>query len=323
MKGRTFCLVFVVGLVMIGSGPLGYAQEKYPDKQIQVIVPYGPGGSTDLCVRSFLGEVAKVLGQPINIMNRPGAGGLTGVDAVSNAKPDGYTLMATSAGILTWAVALDPKSFRELDPIALMTVQPVNLSTRTESEYKTLEDVINAAKKKPGSVSCGSVGIQSETYLDVALLESATGIHLKHVPIANSSEGMTNLLGGHIDLWAGSIAITQNLMKAGRVRGLAVSTAKRMADVPDQPTFAERGFPQINVNLVIVMSGPKGLPPIVIKTWEDALKGVLARPDIVAALNKLNYEVDFQIGTEKLRKYYSDEINRFSVIAKERGLETK
>jgi len=134
---------------------------------------------------------------------------------------------------------------------------------------------------------------------------------------------VTNLLGGHIDLWAGSIAITQNLMKAGRVRGLVVTTKKRMNDFPDMPTFAEKGFPQIDVNLVISMNGPKGLPPVVIKTWEDALRGVLARPEIVTALNKVNYDVDFQTDTEKLRNYYSDEIKRFSGIAKERGLMTK
>jgi tripartite-type tricarboxylate transporter receptor subunit TctC len=314
---------FVVVLIVLGLGSFGFSQEKYPERQIQMIVPYGPGGSTDLCVRSFMGEVAKVLKQPVSIVNRPGAGGLTGTDAVANSKPDGYTLLATSAGVLTWGVALDPKSARELDPIAIMAVQPCMITTWTESEFKTLEDVITAARKKPGSVTCGSSGIQAETYLDLALLEAATGIHIKHVPISNSSEGAANLLGGHIDLWVGSVATTQNLVKAGRLRGLAVSTEKRMRDFPDVPTFAEKGFPQINVNLVIVMMGPKGLSQPVTKAWEDALGAVLARPDIVAGLNKVNYDVDFQAGPEKLRKYFSDEIKRFSTLAKERGLVTK
>ena len=322
MKERV-CVLSVLLVIVVGMGSLSYSQEKYPERQVQLIVPYGPGGSTDLCVRSFMGEVAKVLKQPVSIVNRPGAGGLTGTDAVANSKPDGYTLLATSAGVLTWGVALDPKSARELDPIAIMAVQPCMITTRTESEFKTLEDVINAAKKKPGSVTCGSSGIQAETYLDLALLEAATGIHIKHVPISNSSEGATNLLGGHIDLWVGSVATTQNLVKAGRLRGLAVSSQKRMRDFPDVPTFAEKGFPQIDVNLVIVMMGPKGLPQAVTKAWEDALGAVLVRPEMVAALNKVNYEVDFQTGPEKLRKYFSDEIKRFSTLAKERGLVTK
>jgi len=187
---RRGCRVFLLVLLMVVvSGPLAYTQENYPSRQIQIIVPYGPGGSTDLCVRSFMGEVAKTLGQPVNILNRPGAGALTGTDAVANAKPDGYTLLATSIGVLTWGVALDPRNARELDPIALIASQPILFATRTESEYKTIEDVINASKKKPNSVSCGSTGISSETYLDLALLEAATGIHIKHVPIANSSEG--------------------------------------------------------------------------------------------------------------------------------------
>jgi tripartite-type tricarboxylate transporter receptor subunit TctC len=320
---KTFWVLWVILLMVFGLGSLGDSQEKYPDRQIQLIVPYGPGGSTDLCVRSFMGEIAKVLKQPVSIVNRPGAGGLTGADAVANSKPDGYNLLATSAGVLTWGVALDPRSARELDPIAIIALQPVMITTRTESEYKTLEDVIQAAKKKPGGVSCGSSGIQAETYLDLALLEAATGIRIKHVPISNSSEGATNLLGGHIDLWVGSVATTQNLTRAGRLRGLAVSSQKRMRDFPDVPTFAEKGFPQIDVNLVIVMMGPKGLPPLVIKAWENALQDVLSRPDTVAALDKVNYQVDFQTGPEKLRKYFSDEIKRFSILAKEKGLVTK
>jgi tripartite-type tricarboxylate transporter receptor subunit TctC len=146
---KKFWVSFVIILMVLGLGSLSYSQETYPDRQIQLIVPYGPGGSTDLCVRSFMGEVVKKLKQPVSIINRPGAGGLTGTDAVANSKPDGYTLLATSAGVLTWGVVLDPKSVRELDPIAIMAVQPVTITSRTESEYKTLEDVINAAKKKP------------------------------------------------------------------------------------------------------------------------------------------------------------------------------
>ncbi len=147
--------------------------------------------------------------------------------------------------------------------------------------------------------------------LDLALLEAATGIQIKHIPIASSSEGATQLLGGHIDLWMGSVATTQNLVKAGRLRGLAVSSRERMRDFPDVPTFAEKGFPHINVNLIIVMMGPKGLPPSVTKAWENALGTVLARPEIVSALNKVNYDVDFQTGPDKLRKYFSEEVKRF------------
>jgi len=322
MKEKVWVPIAIV-LIVLGLGSFGFSQERYPERQIQLIVPYGPGGSTDLCVRSFVGEVAKVLKQPVSIVNRPGAGGLTGTDAVANSKPDGYTLLATSAGVLTWGVALDPKAARELDPVAIMAVQPCMITTRTESVFKTLEDVISAAKKKPGGVTCGSSGIQAETYLDLALLEAATGIHIKHVPISNSSEGATNLLGGHIDLWVGSVATTQNLVKAGRLRGLAVSAQKRMRDFPDVPTFSEKGFPHVNVNLVIVMMGPKGLPPAVTKAWEDGLGAVLARQDTVSALNRVNYEVDFQTGPDKLRKYFNDEIKRFSVLAKEKGLVTK
>lgn len=320
MKGKGVWVSLVAISIVFGLGSSAYSEDKYPERQIQLIVPYGPGGSTDLCVRSFMGEVEKVLKQPVSIVNRPGAGGLTGTDAVANAKPDGYTLLATSAGVLTWSVALDPTSARELDPIALMAVQPAMITARTESEYKTLEDVINAAKKKPGSVTCGSSGIQAETYADLALLEAATGIQIKHIPIASSSEGATQLLGGHIDLWMGSVATTQNLVRAGRLRGLAVSSRERMRDFPDVPTFAEKGFPHINVNLIIVMMGPKGLPPFVIKAWESALGTVLAKPEIVSALNRVNYDVDFQTGPDKLRKYFSDEVRRFSALVKEREL---
>jgi tripartite-type tricarboxylate transporter receptor subunit TctC len=320
MKAKILWMFLITTILGIGFHSVGYGQEKYPSKPIQIVVPFGAGGSSDLFFRSLTDELSKVMKVPVTVVNRTGASGLVGADFVANSKNDGYTLLGTSSAPITIAPAIDPKDARELDPLALLAYQANIIATRNESEFKTLDDLVEYAKKKPGALTCGTSGIQSEPYFDLELFKSAARIDLRHVPISSSREGITNTLGGHIDFWFGSLSTSQSLMKAGRIRGLAVCTDRRLDSFPDIPTFAEKKYPQVNVNLIITLLGPKSLPPAVIKTWEDALKVVLGNPEVAASINRLNYDVDLQIGTEKLRAYFKEEVERFSKIAKEKGI---
>jgi tripartite-type tricarboxylate transporter receptor subunit TctC len=320
MKAKGLIIFLLIGLFIVGFDSVVFPQEKYPDRDIQIIVPFGAGGASDLCFRSLTGELAKILKVPVNVINRTGAGGLVGADAVANAKPDGYTLLGTSSAVVTVAPAIDPKALRDLDPVALIAHMPIIIATRSESEFKSLEDVVSYAKKKPGDLTCATSGIQTETYFSFEIFKSTAGIKIKHVPIPNSAEALNNLLGGHINFYCGSYAATYSLMKAGRIRGLAFTRDGRVDEFPDLPTFAERGFPQVNVKLIITLMGPKGLPPIVNKTWQDALKVVLKNTEVITSLNKLHYNIDLQTDTGKISEYLKREFEIFSRIAEETGI---
>lgn len=319
MRGKK--LFLMVGLcALLSLGSVAYAAEQYPSKPVSWIVPFGPGGASDLCFRTILEDVKAILKVPINIVNKPGAGGLTGADAVAFSKPDGYTLLAGTSAHLTVGPAIDPKTMRDLVPIAIVATQATLLANRTEHPAKSLEDFVKLAKQKSGQLTVGTTGVQSIPYFDLELLEQVSGARYSHVPIANSSEGMANMLGGHIDGWFGTVSITQNLMKAGRVRGLATCNPVRLMDFPDIPTFAEKGYPDVNLNLYMIIYGPKGISPEIIKAWEDALGTVMKKPSIISALNKVNFEVNVVFGPEKIAKMLGTERERLTKIAQEKGI---
>jgi len=257
---------------------------------------------------------------PINAANKTGSGGLMGVDFVAHSKPDGYNLLAANNTCMTVAPAIDPKAYRDLMPIAVVAQQACLIVTRANHEIKTLEDMIKRAKAKPNSLTVGSSGVTASTYFDLELFQASSGTSFSHVPVPQSNEGIAMVLGGHIDFWFSTLAAAQNLMKAGRIRGIATCTTARLPAFPDIPTFAEKGYPDVNLNLTMTLYGPKGMPPEVIKAWEDALGAVMKKPKVMADMEKLNFEVDFQLGPEKIRKSYDQMREKLEKIAKAKGL---
>jgi tripartite-type tricarboxylate transporter receptor subunit TctC len=320
MSMRKASIILGALLLSIGLHTSVYSQAQYPKSPVTLVIPFGPGGAADVSFRALIQDLRTLLKVPINVSNRPGAGGIVGTDFVAFAKPDGYNLLGGTSAIFTVAPAIDPKTLRDLDHIATVVSQGVVLVVRTENEIRTLEDLIRRGKEKPGDMTIGTAGVQTPPYFDLAFLELATGAKFSHVPIADSNEGMANMLGGHIDAWFGTVSATQNMIRAGRARALATCTPKRLADFPDVPTFAEKGFPDVSINITMMLSGPKGLPADVIKTWEDALKVVLAKPEIVSALGKLNYEVDFQAGPARINQLLNKERETMKTVVKDKGI---
>jgi tripartite-type tricarboxylate transporter receptor subunit TctC len=208
-------------------------------------------------------------------------------------------------------------------PIAVVARQGLLIATRYDHEIKTLEEMIRAAKAKPESLTVGTVGVTSSTYFDLALLEAATGAKFSHVPVPKSSEGIAMLLGGHIDFWMGTFSITQNLMKAKRVRGIATCLPQRLPAFPDIPTFAEKGYPDVDLNLIMILYAPNGTPPEVFKVWDAALTAVMKKPHINDNLEKVNFSVDFQLGSEKIQKMLTQSRERLIKVVKEKGITPK
>jgi tripartite-type tricarboxylate transporter receptor subunit TctC len=320
MKKRWLLFLAIVLCLGFSLTPLVQSQEKYPNKPITFIIPFGPGGASDLCWRVFLEDLRAELGVPVTGVNKPGAGGLTGADFVANSKPDGYTLLAANNTCMAVSPAIDPKAYRDLVPLGVVANQGILVVTRSDHEVKTLEEMISRAKAKPDSLTVGSTGVTASTYFDLALLEVASGTSFSHVPVPKSSEGIAMLLGGHIDFWFGTFSIAQNLMKAGRLRGIATAMTERLPAFPDIPTFAEKGYPDVNLNLDMILYAPKGTAPEVIKTWENALTVVMKKPHIKAALEKVNFEVDFRLGSEKILKSLNETREKLEKIAKAKGI---
>jgi tripartite-type tricarboxylate transporter receptor subunit TctC len=292
---------FVIAVIVFGVTCVGSAQTKYPDKQIQIVIGFSPGGSHDLFWRVVKDDLEKVLGVPLVFPFKTGAAGLLAADAVVNAKKDGYTLLSGASTIKTIIPAVSPKDVRDVDFLAICFSSPLAMMVRNESSFKSVNDVIAHAKKNPpGTLTYTTVGVQAEDYWDFQMIQKKAGISMTLVPNADMSQRTANLLGGQVDLAFGTVATSMPLAKAGRLRMLAVIAPRRLAELPDVPTFAELGFPEANIVLRVGLMGAKNLPQEVITTWHGALKQVLTKPNIIEALKKQQIDVTLETDMAKI-----------------------
>jgi tripartite-type tricarboxylate transporter receptor subunit TctC len=265
---RLVMRVAVIAVVVFGLTFVGSAEAKYPDKPIQIVIGFSPGGSHDLFWRVVKEDLEKILGVTLVFPFKPGAAGLLAADTVINAKQDGYTLLSGASTIKTIVPAVSPKDVRDLDFLAICFRAPFTMIVRNESKFKSLNDVIDFAKKNPpGTLTFTTVGVQAEDYVDLAF---------------------------------GTTATSMPLVKAGRLRMLAVISPRRLPDFPDIPTFNELGYPGANIELRVGLMGGKNLPQEVISTWHDALKQVLGKPNIQEALRKIQINADLETDMAKI-----------------------
>ena len=194
---------------------------------------------------------------------------------------------------------------------------------RSESNLKSLKDVINAAKERPGDLTCATQGIQVEAYFDYQMICSTFGVKITHVPNPNASDAVANVMGGHVDFWLGSLPGLLPLAKGGRLRILAFTGDRRLPDYPDMPTFAEQGVPRANMDLHAGIWGPKDMPQEVFSVWQNALRASLANPEIQAACKKNNMYVDLETDRDKINKHIKDQFEEALQIAKKEGIQVK
>jgi tripartite-type tricarboxylate transporter receptor subunit TctC len=249
---------------------LAVAQDKYPSKLITWICPYAAGGNADNRSRQMARLMGKDLGQTVIVDNKAGAGGNIGTDAISKAKPDGYTIgMGNFAPLavnqsLFKKIPFDPQT--DLVPILLIERGPLILMVRTDSPYKTVKDVVAAAKATPGKLAYASGGIGGTHHLSGALFEHEAGIDMIHSPYKSGAAGTTDLMGGQVTMMFEQMYAAMPSIKGGRLRPLAITSKVRSPLLPDIPTMAEAGFPGVEVQNWQGIIGPKGLPAEVIAT---------------------------------------------------------
>jgi len=293
------------------------AQEPYPSRPISLVVPFPPGGVADLTARPVAAAMEKALRQPVGVVNKTGAAGAVGMQFVATSKPDGYTLLLalSSISIIPEADKLfgRPPAFTvdQFAPVALISADPTILVVRTESPWKTAKEFIEDAKKRPNQISYSSSGIYGTLHMAMELLSHAAGIKLRHVPYAGAGPALTALLGGHVDALASGPSVVLPQIKAGKLRPLAGWGDKRVASLPDVPTFKELGYPEAEFYIWAGLFAPKGTPEPALRTLREAARAGVADPDFKSAMDKLDTPIAFKQG-EEFQKFFEADARRLA-----------
>ena len=267
---------------------LGLAQaQPYPHKPARMIVPFAPGGGTDIVARTIALRLGEALGQPFVVENRTGANGNIGMELAAKAQPDGYTLSFTSSSLainpsLYKKLGYDP--IRDFAPITLATLIPFILVTHPSVPVSSVRELVTYAAARPRQLSYASSGAGNATHLSMALFERLTRLELVHVPYKGTGQGIIDVMGGHVQLMFGAIPSTMPQVRAGKLKLLAVSSAKRSAVLPDVPTVAEGGVQGYELTSWYGALAPAGTPAAVINRLNSEMIKVLNRPDVKARL---------------------------------------
>ncbi len=279
------CTLAASGAQAQGKAPAA----AYPTKAIRMIVPFPPGGGTDILARLVSAKLADANKWTVVADNRPGAGGTIGITEATKAAPTGYDLVMGQKDNLVigpWLyknLPWDPT--KDLTAVAHVAYTPVIIATSASSKYKTLADVVAAAKAAPGTVTYGSPGNGTSIHLAGDLFEKAAGIKLSHVPYKGSNPALMDALAGNVDLLVSSLPSAIGQIKAGKLRPLAVTSAKRSSSLPDVPTVAESGFKGFDVSTWYGVFAPAGTPATVVNTLNTEINKLLATADVKAAIH--------------------------------------
>lgn len=283
MKRRVFLKASV--LATIAAPSVLRAQGAWPNKPVRIINPYAPGGTSDVVVRALAPMLERQFGQPFVIENRAGAGGAVGTAAVAVAPPDGYTLLVTNTGPLAVSPFLTPPpaydAQRSFSYITMFGGAPILCAVKADSPIKTLAEYAAAAKAKPDTISFGSSGVGSVGHLAARLWSQEAKADLLHVPFRGAGDAEQAVLGSHtVSLW-NTVGAHAGGIRGGSLRGLAVTSATRLATVPDVPTVIEAGFPGSVASNWFLLAGPAGMPPQIVERLRSAIAPMLAEASMV------------------------------------------
>ena len=258
--------------------------QNYPSKPIRLIVPFPPGGGTDIVSRLVAAELGKSTGWTIVVENKAGAGGMIGLAEAAHAQKEGYDIVMGQVDNMVVAPAIQKGAAvapaKDLTPVIQVASSPFLFMSATDGKVKTLQDWVNAAKAEPGKVTYGTAGHGTFTHLAAELLQVQGKFKATQVPYKGASPAITDLLGGHIPMAALSIASGMSQIQGGKVRGLAVTSATRSPALPDVPTVAESGFPGFEANGWLGIFVPNGTPPAVIARLNAEISKVMQMPEV-------------------------------------------
>ena len=315
----TRCVALAFAAVTFANGVFAQA---FPSKPIRIVVPFPPGGGTDIIAREVSQRVASATGWIFVLDNKPGAGGNLGVDSVAKAPPDGYTIVIGQ----TSNVAINPTlyakmpydSVKDLAPIVLLADAPLVMVTGANSPYKTLADAVNVAKAKPGVVNFASPGNGTVAHLTSEMFQNAAGIKTQHVPYKGSSQALVDLISGSVELYMSSVPTLLGHIKQGKLRALAVTSAKRVDDLPNVPTINESGYKGFDARTWFGLLAPAGTPKDVIARLNAEFNKALKVPELKKRLDDEGAEPAGG-SAEQFAALIKEDIVRWGKVVKESG----
>ncbi|TCT04322.1 Bug family tripartite tricarboxylate transporter substrate binding protein [Aquabacter spiritensis] len=318
--GAIACAFAVLTLL----GP-AVAQEKYPSRPVTLMVGFSPGGGTDIMARILAPKLSEELGQPVVVENRVGASGTIAAAAVARAKPDGYTMLMghVSSNAMVPAVMKVPYDpLKDFTPIVIVGTVAQIVTVPVGSPAKTLPDFIAYVKSGQKKVNYASSGTGTQQHLAAELFKQATGIEMLHVPYKGSGQAVNDLIAGVVDVNFDTIPSVLPHIRAGTLRGLAVTTAQRTAilpDLPDLPTVAEAGVPGYNVDTWYMVMGPANLPAPIVARWAAAVNTALQDPAIRKRLTDLSTEIGGGTPDEAAQVLRTD-VAKWAQVVKQAGI---
>ena len=315
--------------ITLGVAPALAQDAAYPSRPVSIVVPFAPGGSLDLTGRILADRMKEVLGQPVLVVNRPGAGSSVGARSVGSAPPDGYTLFLTSGsayGFLHLLVKGFTLQLSDFAPIAGVATNTSLFAVNANVPAKTLQELVALAQSKPGSINFCTTGVGGLNHLQLEMLKrqvksQGTAIDITHVPYNGVAPALTALrAGGDVQACALPYSGLIKNLDGKEIRVLAVQGPKRLASLPHVPTTGETGYPELDANEAIVnLAAPKSTPPAVLQKLESAVRTAMEDPAVMRRLEEIDVQPVF-VGARETQKWLEEDVRRFSTIIREAGL---
>lgn len=294
----------------------------FPAKPIRLVIPFVAGGSSDIVGRAIASKFQEILGQPGVVENRPGANGAIAAQFVAKSEPDGHTILVGSIGVFSINAALFKElryQPRDFAPITLAVTTPNVLVTRPDLGASSMKELVEFARKNPGRLSYCSSGTGSSDHLTGELLKQAAGIFAVHVPYRGGAACQTDLMGSQVDISFQNLGAVTNYIRAGRMKALGVTAKTRNAQIPNVPTTAEAGFPELVVTSWQAVAAPAKTSREVVAKLNDAAVRALRSPDIRERMNQIGFDVVAST-PEEFGKFMQEEVDRWTKVVQRGGI---
>jgi tripartite-type tricarboxylate transporter receptor subunit TctC len=330
MSAHTRCLMqglmrfALLALLVAGAGGDFAKAESYPARPVTLVVPFAPGGGTELLARMLGQRLEQRLDKPFVIENRPGAGGVTGALAVARAAADGYTILMAPAPVMAINVTLHKKlpydPATDFVPLALLVASPYVLVVTPALPVQSVAELIALAKQQPGRLAYASAGPGTPHHLFPELLKSMTGIAMTHVPYRGSVPALTDVAAGHVQLMFSDVPPARGLIAEGKVRALAVSTKERVAVLPGVPTIAESAVPGFDAASWQMVVAPAGTPRHTVERLHGEIRSIMAQPDVKEQIAKQGLLPVDTPSVANLQVFVKTEIARWGAVVQQAGI---
>ncbi|MBU3623497.1 tripartite tricarboxylate transporter substrate binding protein [Polynucleobacter sp. AP-Latsch-80-C2] len=320
VKPTQIIRTFLLGALLLLA--FGAVHAAYPDKPIKIIIGFPAGGPLDAHIRLLIEKLQASLGQPIIVDYKVGAGGAVGAQFVAQSPPDGYTLLLANTGTMVINPAIYTKSpydtLKDFQPIARTAQQPLALIVNKDVAANSLKEFVAYAKANPGLINYGSAGNGGISHLVPEMLKNETGIFMVHIPFKGSAPAFTDLIAGHVQFMAESVPQAANYAKQGKVKALAVTSAKRNPALPNTPTVLETGVANLEVVGFYGILAPKATPPEITNKLSQAFKETLESPDIQKKMIDQGADPAY-LNAEQFTKFLNNEMPRWAKAVKQAG----